>query len=489
MTVGFLKIRPAEAFVETIYIRADGSIEPLTAPIQRNGDIYTLAADIASSSDGMQVEKDNIVIDGNGYTLQGIGNYFDGIKLIQDENVTVQNMKIKLFSNGILLDSSSNITIRGNKIASNLDGVRLDYFSCYSTISGNNITANRDYGVVLYSHCNYNSFSGNDITDNMYGITLSLYSSNNSFSGNNIRANSYEGIYLMSDCTFNSFRENRITYSYEGIALETSSNYNSFSGNDITDNMYGVRINCASQNSFYFNRFFDNSHQVIFDTPRYVNVWDNGYPAGGNYWSDYPGVDLYCGVFQNETGGDGIDDAPYVIDGSNQDRYPFIVHNVAVTDVSASARLIYEGASLGIKVTAANLGDLTETLRIAVYINETEIETQEATLSSRHSTTVVFTWNTTGFAKGHYTIRAAIDAVPDEIFTVDNSLTGQTVPVATIDLNADKVVNIIDVAIVAKQFGRPPPPIEDLRADVNMDGNVDILDLVIVAIHFGETIG
>ena len=55
------------------------------------------------------------------------------------------------------------------------------------------------------------------------------------------------------------------------------------------------------------------------------------------------------------------------------------------------------------------------------------------------------------------------------------------------DLNRDDVVDIFDITIVATQFGRPPPPITDLRADVNSDGVIDIFDLVVVALHFGET--
>jgi len=46
-----------------------------------------------------------------------------------------------------------------------------------------------------------------------------------------------------------------------------------------------------------------------------TNVWDDGYPSGGNFWSDYAGVDA---------DGDGIGDTPYLIDDNNRDRYPLM---------------------------------------------------------------------------------------------------------------------------------------------------------------------
>ena len=55
------------------------------------------------------------------------------------------------------------------------------------------------------------------------------------------------------------------------------------------------------------------------------------------------------------------------------------------------------------------------------------------------------------------------------------------------DLNLDGIVDIFDIVIVALEFGHPPPPIVDLRADVNKDGLVDIFDIVVVALRFGET--
>jgi hypothetical protein len=45
--------------------------------------------------------------------------------------------------------------------------------------------------------------------------------------------------------------------------------------------------------------------------------WDNGYPSGGNYWSDYTGTDNYSGPSQNIPGSDGIGDVNYTIDANN----------------------------------------------------------------------------------------------------------------------------------------------------------------------------
>jgi nitrous oxidase accessory protein NosD len=59
-------------------------------------------------------------------------------------------------------------------------------------------------------------------------------------------------------------------------------------------------------------------------SPAQPNTWDDGYPSGGNYWSNYTGIDEYSGPSQNETGSDGIGDTPYVIDENNTDRYPLM---------------------------------------------------------------------------------------------------------------------------------------------------------------------
>jgi PKD repeat protein len=53
-------------------------------------------------------------------------------------------------------------------------------------------------------------------------------------------------------------------------------------------------------------------------------VLDDGYPSGGNYWTDYKGVDVKSGPNQDKPGSDGIGDTPYVVDTNNKDRYPLM---------------------------------------------------------------------------------------------------------------------------------------------------------------------
>ena len=51
---------------------------------------------------------------------------------------------------------------------------------------------------------------------------------------------------------------------------------------------------------------------------------DDGYPSGGNYWSDHTGVDQCLGPNQNQTGSDGIGDTSRSIGPSNVDHYPLM---------------------------------------------------------------------------------------------------------------------------------------------------------------------
>ena len=102
------------------------------------------------------------------------------------------------------------------------------------------------------------------------------------------------------------------------------------SGLEIADNRIsgcslGLDVTAtASYVKVYHNDFVGNYRQASESALCVGNSWDDGYPSGGNYWSDYLGVDEYSGADQTEPGSDGIGDTPYVLSSGNQDRYPFM---------------------------------------------------------------------------------------------------------------------------------------------------------------------
>ncbi|MBM3215638.1 hypothetical protein FJZ36_12070 [Candidatus Poribacteria bacterium] len=66
--------------------------------------------------------------------------------------------------------------------------------------------------------------------------------------------------------------------------------------------------------------------------------------------------------------------------------------------------------------------------------------------------------------------------------TASTTFTVKLPPLAE-DIDGDSVVNIVDLVLVAREFGASP--ITNARADVNGDGVVNIVDLVLVARQFG----
>jgi parallel beta-helix repeat protein len=91
--------------------------------------------------------------------------------------------------------------------------------------------------------------------------------------------------------------------------------------NSLWNSTYGIYLSESADNRIYHNNFINNTVQA-YVTDNYNNTWDNGYPSGGNYWSNYNGTDEYKGPYQDIPGSDFIGDNWYIINANNTDHYP-----------------------------------------------------------------------------------------------------------------------------------------------------------------------
>jgi parallel beta-helix repeat protein len=249
--------------------------------------------------------------------------YFSDYNIITNSNFTNN------YYNGIYLRFSNGNTITSNYFSNNISGVYLDK-SNGNAITGNSILDNSHYGISI-SSSNNNIISDNIIFNN-YLEGIFIYSSSypslsflnkiqrNTISGNNfIYSSSYPSLSFL-----NKIQRNTISGNNHGIHLKRT-NSSIITDNTISNNKGGVGLYECSGNKVYHNNFIDNNYQAYSDLN---NNFDNGYPDGGNYWSDYEGDDFFRGFFQNWFGSDDIGDTAYVLRFNDcQDNYPFMTEN------------------------------------------------------------------------------------------------------------------------------------------------------------------
>ncbi len=232
---------------ETILIRADGSVEPNTAPIQKIGSVYYLTSDCQR----IIIDRSNIILDGNMYRIITV-SAVSAIYIRNVNNVTIKNCVITNCEVGIMADRSTNISILNNTI--------------------NETSA--------------------PVPELQLSAGISFWAVNSSLIADNYLSNNYCAIFVAYDSTFN-----RIV------------------GNNMTKNSYAISFWESSGNKFFHNCFLNNAHGIFDRESTSINIWDNGYPSGGNYWSKFNATDI---------DGDGIADQPHNIDENNVDNYPLM---------------------------------------------------------------------------------------------------------------------------------------------------------------------
>ena len=271
-------IRPAVA-EGTIYIMADGSIVGTTDISSADNITYTFIDNIY---DEIVVQRDNIVVDGAGYTVQGTGaSGSKGIDLSDRNNVTIKNMEIKAFWYGIYLYNSSNCTVSGNNITAN-NGNGLHLYKCdNNNFMGNNLSNNNFHGILL-SYSSNNTLTDNIASNNRYNFGISGYDfsdfnnhidTSNTVDGKPIYylkgvshtvydAQTNVGTFCLIKCNNITIKDLTLTKNGDGVFLWNSTN-NKMENISATNNQYGIWLDHSSNNTLIGNNVSSNEYDGI----------------------------------------------------------------------------------------------------------------------------------------------------------------------------------------------------------------------------------
>ena len=389
------------------------------------------------------------------------------------------NTVIGNYGDGIFISNSSSILINNSTVYNNNNGIWLDHCP-NALVNSSIISGNQRKGIYL----------GNSDSENV--------------TNNQISFNSEIGVYLYySDKGI--VQDNRIENNTVGIYMIWVHEYLLLDNDVVNQSSCGIYMTgYSTSNTAYHNNFVDNAKQVKSDMNSHAS-WSNGYPSGGNYWSDYTGNDTKKGPNQDMLGQDGIGDTPKFIDGYNTDTYPLSPstqpsHDIGIFNPQQWKTVVFQGYPLCTYGSIINYGNNDENISIISYANSAPFDSKNSTLQARtwNATGFTFGWNTTGlltyvpYSLSFYAVRVA-----GETDTSDNNFTGGWVIVTRVgDLNYDNKCDGLDIVRVARAYGSygpnyyyPGSPATarwNPDADIDNDNQNDGLDIVIVARHFGE---
>ncbi|MEW5937603.1 MAG: NosD domain-containing protein [Candidatus Thermoplasmatota archaeon] len=321
-------------------IPAEGTTYIVSEPFRINSNADFVSSPKVSGGDGSAGNPwiiENYEINGTGYGYcVYIGNTTDYFVVRNCSLYNASGLSNPPYYNndGLTLTNVTNGKVENNTLTENENGIS-SYYSKNNIINYNSFTLNNQYGIFLRD-TNTTQILNCVITDSAIGTYListeiQNKTSNNSISGCELYNNQY-GFYIQDYSWFNTIDKTNIHDNQFGIEFDrvwevtSQPRNNSIQNCEIKNNTNtGISLLNTFDNLIFHNEFINNTNQAYDDTG--TNQWDNGYPSGGNYWSDYTGVDDYSGPNQDLLGSDGIGDTPYtnILGGTGaQDNYPLM---------------------------------------------------------------------------------------------------------------------------------------------------------------------
>ncbi len=191
----------------------------------------------------------------------------------------------------------------------------------------------------------------------------------------------------------------------------------------------------------------------------------------------------------------GANPIAVIINASHVATAHYLSPDLAVISVVPSKTVVGRGYSMSINVTVMDLGFSAEVFNVTFYANNSSVENQTVILAPGWSLIMHFSWNTSGFVYGNYTISAYAWPVQSEVYIANNNCTANTQIHVGIpgDVSSsmpgvyDKVVNMKDIAYMVALFNtKPPSPNWNPNADVNNDGVVNMKDIAIAIMNFSQ---
>lgn len=244
----------------------------------------------------------NSVISQNNVIING----WEGIVILLQNNNTIisRNNITKNNEIGIWVDFAYNFTISGNTIRNNFEGIFV--VGNNTIVSGNNIINNEIRGGAILG---FNSnVSQNTIINNGWNSTdpiltggIEFGEENSVLSGNIIAYNNGTG--LMLDGENHTIVENYITNNRVGMGNSWFIGNSTIKSNYIKYNVVGINLTessgMLSNDTLIYNNYFSNIINAYDEGYNYWNITKTlgtnivgGPYIGGNYWSDYAGIDI-----------------------------------------------------------------------------------------------------------------------------------------------------------------------------------------------------